>query len=429
MGPFGRRMHARRTALEPLASRLVRLLVKQVSSPLDVFDDLMATIEEVLRTLPPEQSDLVFSAAHGRLASRQDADVLTDMLERLVDHLCCVVDEDGVQRGILMTVPAFLLDRKTVLDLRFDETWQSALRSAVLSHGLVSWCEELVVLPRVLPLNLATRLRPGQLYQVGRMLATGQRDAACRVVFETESRPEKGMRRHPARHPSDPAVRTSGLLLAYVATDDPEPFELHRDIRAEVDAGDHDETGPRRIFEDDVVEVLTQAARQFVKGAGKPRLRLYFNGPAMPFAQGVDMGCRSERRDVMHQRLKGIQHALGLTATDQLRLLSANPGTTDRGDGLTVVDLAGPLESSRSEELLWEHWPGEHLGHAQHELMVFLAWHGIDVSHVFTAELERHGPVRVGHPSRSFDAAFEQRFALEERSPDVDDKGPSGMLH
>jgi len=318
MGKIADRLARRNDPLYAQAKNIVRAAsAYSLAYDDEQFDRLIEQIEPALQSLPGPEFDRLLELAFDAAEPRRDGEDVAYAIDDALEQLCETLPGDGeAPDGYLVALP-LVVEGCNAWQIPVAASQVEGALQALKEFGLVVDDAKVTFLPRVLGALEGDILLHGEVYWLTRLLAQQRFEEAEQVVRQARAR--AGLEPLPEGASKDAAVgyASVGVLVAFVASADSEPFPLAMELNHALgeSVGDEgsendDEIGTpvTQAFED-VRSVLATAAARLAKALTVSSLTLL--DPPEGWFSGVFAARRLERETRARMWLLDIakQHA------------------------------------------------------------------------------------------------------------------------
>ena len=254
MGKFAEQFAHRNDPLNQKARELVRLVSRYIGDESDELEDtVLTTIEQYLETLSRSEMNEVMRHVYTEGAARENGEAVLTTTQAVLHGLCESpgVFQEETEEGQLLAIPLLVSATHSAWTLSIDALTADKLVTLFKEKGLIVEDASVVLAPRMLVPGEAQALFPSDVYQCAKALRDKNLPLVAQV-FE-DNRERLGLDfTDPAQHSGGSSL---GVLMAWVATNDIEPFPLamhFEHTRAEL-LGLNEDGEPEEVSPDEVV--------------------------------------------------------------------------------------------------------------------------------------------------------------------------------
>lgn len=299
MGKIADRFAHKTHPLYPRAKAIVQAAIRLEAAigaddDTDRFMDLADKVEDAVKSLDAENFDKLLSLVAEQVDPRRDAESLREELLALVENTCqqsYADDEDSVGSGKvsgrLIAIPVALESGARAWEMLLPQEMRDGVEAVCKTFDLVAEDSEMTFMPRILSTSEADYLGYVDVFNIMEALSLKQPDEAVRILAASQARVGFARKPRPLQKAGVEAL-SFGLLVAFVETDDSEPFPLLSSLEeaendyAEDDYAQDDDEGDEAAPEllqahQDVTTILEDAGAELanVLGCSSARILSY----------------------------------------------------------------------------------------------------------------------------------------------------------
>jgi hypothetical protein len=380
MGKIAERMALKTDPLFQFAKNIAKDAVAYCQAEEeDAYYALTNTIDAALEGTAPTDTQKLLELTYKILEPRTDAGDIMDEVINGFDTLCTTIDLPFDSVGHLVSFPVVFSGKKVTWEVDTVKQGEAAIVDAMREFDLVEEEALVTFMPRLLAPLEADALNYGDTRLMVQLLSQGKHKEALDVVLASNKR--NGIElKYNVTNPEKNLVST-GVLVAFVHTIDPEPFPLAQMLDAELesasDISDDDPEGAKaqtvQAFED-VRVVLEKVSEAIIKHLDIANATILL--PPEDWFAGVSCARQLERKTSLMQwmQVQADLHGAG----DMGALTAKVDSTTLLEDGHVTISMHRKSDLAEVASFCWYNTSREQQEESMESLAVALNESAVD---------------------------------------------------